>query len=371
MKNPFAPLQTVLSVLQQGAEVMPASGQAIEDLLIPNSDEIYDQQISGTATLRQIWETSPRIYYPVQSIHRTQNHALNYFVASSTTTYYIGTVLERERSSPIQIAQIGAAALNRLDTGVLQVAETNHKILLVLEKNQLSSPLWDSLQKEVTNLPHFALCDNSFQELNKPSFFQPRPRGTHLANIQARKMVEQFVETVSRKPNQWLVVNNSFGDQFQTWRGKPVISILKGFRRDNQFEIGMGPRQHRLSLYSLLKNLSENHRTALFSRNDEGKILFWYVRIRPQTGLDYPLMGVVKVELPNPTQEYFPTEQANEISSWIVAERSVTPYGQDSQWHAHLYPLFVAEQLVRKRFYSKEILRTGTQWHPHKNGAPR
>lgn len=50
-------------------------------------------------------------------------------------------------------------------------------------------------------------------------------------------------------------------------------------------------------------------------------------------------MGVVKVELVNPSREPVPSELIDEISRSLVAERSVTPHGQDRRWHAHLYPI--------------------------------
>ena len=48
--------------------------------------------------------------------------------------------------------------------------------------------------------------------------------------------------------------------------------------------------------------------------------------------MDYPLMGVIKVEYPNPTAEAIPSEIIDEISSALVAERQVTPHGRDIRW---------------------------------------
>jgi hypothetical protein len=100
----------------------------------------------------------------------------------------------------------------------------------------------------------------------------------------------------------------------------------------------------------------------VFSRSNEGKILFWYVRIRPQRELDYPLMGVVKVEMPNPEREPVDSGLIDNISGWIIAERNVTPHGRDSRWHAHLYPIYIAERVIRGHFYSEDILKAGVRW---------
>ena len=78
--------------------------------------------------------------------------------------------------------------------------------------------------------------------------------------------------------------------------------------------------------------------------------------------MDYPLMGVIKVEYPNPTTEVIQSEIIDEISSALVAERQVTPHGRDIRWHAHLYAIYLAEQAVKNGFVSTEALKAGLKW---------
>jgi hypothetical protein len=40
----------------------------------------------------------------------------------------------------------------------------------------------------------------------------------------------------------------------------------------------------------------------------------------------------------------------------------VTPHGKDIRWHAHLYPIYLAEQAVKTAFVSVEALRAGLRW---------
>jgi len=84
--------------------------------------------------------------------------------------------------------------------------------------------------------------------------------------------------------------------------------------------------------------------------------------LREQRHLDYPLMGVVKVEFPNPTGEAVASDLIDEVSSALVAERQVTPHGKDSRWHAHLYAIYLAEQAVKAGFVSSEVLKAGIKW---------
>ncbi len=46
MPNPFRPLQNALRTLVENAEVLPATGQAVVDMVTPDLEEIYDQRSS-------------------------------------------------------------------------------------------------------------------------------------------------------------------------------------------------------------------------------------------------------------------------------------------------------------------------------------
>ena len=61
-------------------------------------------------------------------------------------------------------------------------------------------------------------------------------------------------------------------------------------------------------------------------------------------------MGVVKVEIPTPDRMPVSASVADRISSALVGERNVTPYGLDKRWHCHLYPIFCAERALKTNF---------------------
>jgi len=56
------------------------------------------------------------------------------------------------------------------------------------------------------------------------------------------------------------------------------------------------------------------------------------------------------------------SELVDLISSCLIGERTVTPYGRDSRWHAHLYPISQAERVIKDRFYSEEVLKAAIKW---------
>jgi len=123
-----------LAVLATEGRVLPATGQAIIDLAGADPEETYDRVISETSSVEGMWETRRGLYHPVHPVPRSERHLFHYFLDGSTRTYFIGTVLEQERSSPVQIAQVGAAAVHREDDGRLRVVKVRHKLVLLLDK---------------------------------------------------------------------------------------------------------------------------------------------------------------------------------------------------------------------------------------------
>ena len=360
MPNPLSPLQDALKVLCVEAEILPATGQATTDMVMPDLEEIYDRQTGGMATVDGIWEVpSSSLYRAVQPIHRKERHLLRFFIDGSAFTYFIGTVIEQERSSPVQLSQVGAAVVHRQDDGQIKIANLAKSILLTLERKVLSEDLWSGIEQAMNNLEEFELCDSATNNVfaDEMDLQEARPRGAHRANWHMRELERNLASNIPRDSDSWLVIDGSLGNEYEDWRGPPVIGVAKTFRRDNRFELGRGPRKRRLSLFGLLKDLDENQRTIVFSRkrrdgSNEGKILFWYVRIRPQKGLDYPLMGVVKVEMPNPSQEPVCSDRIDEISGCLVAERHVAPHGRG--WA--LARSFVSNMHCRTRDKGKILL---------------
>jgi hypothetical protein len=73
-------------------------------------------------------------------------------------------------------------------------------------------------------------------------------------------------------------------------------------------------------------------------------------------------MGVVKVEFPTPDQKPISSELADELSSALIGERNVTPHGLDRRWHAHLYPIFSAERVIKANFFTENVLLASIRW---------
>ncbi len=368
----FSPVIEILS--SNLDNVLPAVGGAMEDLERPDVDEMEDFLINRESKeITQFLETpAPDIqslYRSTPPIFRKDNHFYRFFIDGSLRTYYIATGIEGNRSFPIELAQIGAAVIQRDDKGNVRPLKILHKLILLLPKGPLgvSDTVWQQLQKLNTEDGFFEVIDTSEKTSLTPQEASVENLRTRSGGIARNRMHKLEIKIISetdghRANDSWLIIDGAVKlDEFI--KTPHMIGVAKNFRKDPEFRFGKG-KTARKDISTLLAGLPYAHRTAVFSSHG-GQVAFWYVRLRRQGEVDFPLMGVIKVELPRPKKDPVEAELADLISQTLVAERNVTPHGSDKRWHCHLYPIFQAEQAIKSRFYSNEVLMGMIRW-PHR-----
>lgn len=373
MRNPFSGLRPALEIIQQEGDVLPATGQAMEDLVRPDHAEVIDRLRMGDDKILDVLIETPNreSYVVLKPLHRTERHLLRYFLDGSARTFFLGDVVEGERRSPVHVAQIGAATVFRKDNGQVKVAKSKHQFVLMMDKSALS--FGDKVKAVVDAAGerykfHDTMEEDGETEKTSPGK-EPRSRAAHKAHHLMAELEDLLGRGLDRKEGQWLVLDGSLGKDLHAWHDVPnFLGVTKSFSREPKFKLPGTRGGSIVNLYHLLKDLPFSSRTCAFSARS-GKMAVWYVRLREQKHLDYPLMGVVKVEYPNHGTEAVPSEAINEISSALVAERQVTPHGKDIRWHAHLYAIYLAEQAVKNGFVSNEVLKAGMKWPTATGGA--
>lgn len=364
MANPLSGLKPLLEVLAKNVDILPATGQAVEDLMRPDQEEIEDETLNADTLEADTLIESPcrDLYRPTPALPRHERHFFRYFLDGSRRSYFIGTAVERDRSTPIQMAQIGAAIIHRLDDGTVKAIRPEPKLMLLLAKDSVSDHVWQQLSAQVGK--DLLLEDITEEDqLNGPiaGAVDLRTRGGGKVNWAMHRLEIELANSLSqRSEDDWLIVDGSLN--FEPPIDTPnTIGVAKSFSKRPVFSIGRGPRTARYPLYKLLAGLPVAHRTCAFSAKS-GRIGFWYVRLREQGEVDYPLMGVIKVEIRNSAGEAIPSDKIDLISQALVAERHVTPYGRDQRWHVHLYPIYLAEQVIKNHFLSYEVIHSAIRW---------
>jgi len=372
MANPFEALQPALQLIRDEAKILPATGQAMEDLTRPDHAEVIDRLRMGDDTFMEVLLEAPNRepYVELQQLYRGDKHVFRYFLDGSARTFFLGDVVEGPRRSPVHVAQIGAAAVFRKDDGQVNVAESVHRIVLMMDAKAVSFA--DQVQELIGRAgSRFVFHDTmeSDGETERTAGREPRSRAPHKAHHLMAQLEEELGRTLPRQEGQWLVLDGSLGKDLYRWTDvREYFGLTKSFSREPIFKLPGARGGKVANLYELLAGLPFSARTCAFSAR-AGKVVVWYVRLREQKHLEYPLMGVVKVELPNLGGEAVPSELIDEISSALIAERQVTPHGRDMRWHAHIYPVYLAEQAVKNGFVSTEVLKAGLKWPTTESGA--
>jgi len=347
MQNPFEGLRPALEVIAREAKVLPATGQAMEVLMRPDHAEVIDglRMATDDRLLDVLLETpNSKPYVELMAIHRREKHLLRYFLDGSARTFFLGDAVEGSRRTPIHVSQVGAAAIVRDATGRMKVAKSVHRIVLMMDAKSVS--FGDAVKSKVEAAgPRFGFVDamenDGESELTSPGK-EPRSRAAHKAHHVMATEEENLGRELPRSEDEWLVLDGSLGKDLYKWQAVPCfLGVTKSFSREPTFSLpGVRGKRETLNLYDLLSKLPFSSRTCAFSIR-AGKAVQWYVRLREQKHLDYPLMGVVKVELPNLGGEPIPSDLINEISGALVSERQATPHGKDPRWHAHIYSIYL------------------------------
>jgi hypothetical protein len=362
----------ILSILAENLDsVLPAVGGAMEDMELPDIEELEDMLVNkDTREITEFLETPTptvqNLYRPTPPLFRSERHFYRFFIDGSLRTYYLATGVEGNRSFPMELAQIGASVMQRDDRGNVQPLAVKHRMLLLLPKGQfgVSDTVWRSLERLNSPDRFFEVIDTTERNVNAPgdpTIESLRTRAGGIARNRMHRLEIEMIESTKglRNDDNWLILDGAV--KLDNFINTPnMIGVAKSFRKDPEFRFG---RSHaaRLDITTLLAGLPYASRTVAFSSH-EGRVAFWYVRLRRQGEVDYPLMGVVKVELPRPDQAAVEAELADLISSTLVAERNVTPHGKDKRWHCHLYPIYQAEQAIKNRFYSRDVMMGLIQW---------
>ena len=150
--NIIAPALDLLS--QNLDHVMPAVGGAMEDLEHPDVEELDDILINAESReITSFLETPTpdvyNLYRETPPIFREENNFYRFFIDGSIRTYYLATGIEGTRTFPIELAQIGAAVIERDKKGNVHPLEVKHRLLLLLPKGAfgVSDTVWAELKK--------------------------------------------------------------------------------------------------------------------------------------------------------------------------------------------------------------------------------
>ncbi|MBS7635814.1 hypothetical protein KEJ37_00470 [Candidatus Bathyarchaeota archaeon] len=316
----------------------------------------------------EVPENYERPYVPLgEPLHREKKHLFRFFLDGSLKTYYLGEYIIPALSFPFMAGEIAAACLFRNNNGTLSVPLNGFKrriCLLFPNKSLLPDSLQIELEETTKKLESYSglKVEPQYTEETESKDWRSslRAKGIsemHETEVQLAKSVRENSATG------WLVIDGAIRKKMFLDL-ENVIGLAKSFSRLPIFEI---ENRTTLDIVKLLARLGEGERTIIFKQGiAEGdaessvkKVLgFWYLRLRTGEWLENPLQGVVKVEMKieKDVVDSKTIDVVNEVSKALLAERTVSPY-PTPRWHAHIYPIYVAENYIKSNFLSQYYFR--------------
>jgi hypothetical protein len=359
-------LEKILSAAAGFIELLPASGGAIEEMTYADETEQEDTKFSAGHLNVDTFLENPTpnwTYRQLTPLYRRNNHLFRFFLDGSFRHYFLATGMEHDRSTPIFLAQTGIVILKRDDDGKLKRVMGEHNWIMLLSKSRISENAWNGILSEAEKVKiNLKLYDLAEEDPISGKTFEGqdlRERGRGKTRYLMSKAEFAIVDGFRQiYPDGWLIKDGllSLGSYGAGMSLPGIIAVAKSFTTTQKFTVRDGNKRKKENISTLISKLPLHHRTPAFEGYG-GNTGFWYLRLREAKQLQFPLFGVIKVEIPNITDQPITTELIDELSGALLAEQFVTPYGSDDRWHTHLYPIYQAEHAAKQLFYSTEVIQ--------------
>lgn len=359
-------LKTILQAASGFIQLLPAANGAQEELTNIDDTERDDARNNSDYLNVDTYLESPSpnwTYRDIMPVYRNENHLFRYFLDGSFRHYFIATGMEQDRSTPIFLAQTSLAIVKRSQEGRLTRVMQDQKWIMMLAKNRISTTAWNGILNEANKaglrieLHDLGEEDPMSGKVNANQDLRERGRGKtrYLMSKAEFGIVSQFRKEYS---DGWLIKDGllSLGSYGTGMSIPQVVAVAKSFTTTQKFTTREGSKREKVNIAKLISCLPPHSRTPVFEGYG-GSTGFWYLRLRKSEELQYPLFGVIKIEIPKLAEQPIATDLIDEVSAALLAEQFVTCYGSDERWHTHLYPIYQAEQSAKQLFYSTEVIQ--------------
>lgn len=145
-------------------------------------------------------------------------------------------------------------------------------------------------------------------------------------------------DLIHESPDEWLVIDGPRRDDPPRAVGLVKSLGTQHLRHDEAVALFNMPSGHRTSAFRFVHSSDDQDSTY-----GSGKTM-WFMRLWSATGMD-ARHSLVRIDAPNSIAS---TEQIDEISSWILAER-LPRATEDPRWPTLLYPIHYLERILKRR----------------------
>ena len=301
---------------------------------------------------------------------------LRHFVDGSPKTVNVGFLLgNRGIFCPVALSHVGAAAV-AFDFDKRRWRETGFlEKYLILVSTDVAMGIGVSVTgKWELEDP---LSHMGGRRVNLTDTAEMRAAAVRRARRRMKNCEKDLVKRLSNDyPEDWIVVDGTLFDVegYSDLKEIHVVGISKSFTLDPR--VSKEGKQERIEyLVELLRKLKEGQRSPVYKLIPDSNHLdrytyMWFIRIHSPR--QSPISGIVKVELP-PSERYLDRKELEKTVDGLSHSifRMRNPYLYDNRrGESFLYPIYVAEMLVKSKLSSVEKLR-GIWEHNHRRAGGR
>lgn len=327
-------------------------------------EEVMQQLLSDDDTGSE--QPTAEELHPAQQISNenelskeTSRIGITHFVDGSPRTVNTGYLLGADGISyPVALAHVGAASVT-FDNGSWRETGFEDKHLILVAHTLMGIDFDEISGKWKLEDPTDNIDSN---EIDKTDPVALRGHAVRRARwnmaLSERSLVNRLAEN---SPEDWIALDGTLFTIPGMYSGLNVIGISKSFRHNPR--VRKGTTQKRMgNLSRLLIDLKVGWRSPVYKLTPEkGKLdrytYMWFIRIHDAR--QSPVSGIVKMELPPSDcyQDYDLRAQTVDAISHAIF-RLRYPYQYDNRrGESFLYPIYVAESLVKSKLNSVEIIQ--------------
>jgi hypothetical protein len=300
---------------------------------------------------------------------------LRHFVDGSPRTVNVGFLLgQKGIFCPVALSHVGAAAVAFENGRWRETGFAEKHLILVSTDVALGIKVRPSTGKWELEDP---LSHMVGRRVNLTDTAEMRAAAVRRARRRMKNCEKDLVKRLSNDyPKDWIVVDGTLFDVegYSDLKEIHVVGISKSFTLDPR--VSKEGKQERIEyLVDLLRKLKEGQRSPVYKLIPDSNHLdrytyMWFIRIHSPR--QSPVSGIVKVELP-PSERYLDRKELEKTVDGLSHSifRMRNPYLYDNRrGESFLYPIYVAEMLVKSKLSSVEKLR-GIWEHNYRRAGGR
>ena len=293
-----------------------------------------------------------------------------FFLDGCRRTYHLCNLSNDGHIVPLIAGQFSSAIVERdNETGRISLYRHDRKGIVIILSGGGGIPDDDAkelvrkIEERAVSTGHKIVAHNVYLGSANNKIEKPQDKAIAQINMAMHEMEIEFLETMTTSKeidaDKMIVVDGPVNFRLSKHHNRAFLEYAVGVSKSFNLYLENVVEKNKQIGSHLLKLEKPGDRTSAFVLAGESGNLYayWYMRIQPRQKMTHPFAGIIRVEkaLTDHTEkenEQIPSDKVDYISSYLLIERHVNPYGCDFRWASHLYPIYLSERIQKEKFLS-------------------